>query len=96
MGKLNNATRCDQEGDRFSRYPYGRDDWTKRLGSKAGRERGDSIAGTWQKRVGFNTRGAGSSPFALANELNAFRTRVSPPYVVCFSLKDLCTPRQRL
>lgn len=59
-------------------------------------ERGDSIAGTWQKRVGFNTRGAGSSPFALANELNAFRTRVSPPYVVCFSLKDLCTPRQRL
>ena len=29
------------------------------LGQKAGSEagNGDSIAGTWQKRVGFNTRG---------------------------------------
>ena len=37
----------------------------------------------WQKRVGFNTRRAGSP--LLANELNAFRTRVCSPYVVCFA-----------
>lgn len=36
-------------------------------------------------------RGAGS-PFALANELNAFRTRVCPPYVVCLAKRPLYAP----